>query len=342
MEKSKGVKRFGKQKKKKQKVKTLAWAGQPDIVRASKKDEYHLTLIRQKVTNAFKIIFGDRFVSMNENNINIVADACYYATTTLRNTPTLGEEYCDIIQANHKSGLLQPFRMKLLLVLSKTLLPEVILRGLLGVTQPLSNLTLVDEQAEYTLNPKLPKYYHWKKKCAMHIRILARTYGTVHSIQAFYETCFRIALIIFYLKGNFIHISNRITNTGYLFHGPNNESRQTSYKFLGYLVLIQQMVMSLNFVRDAWTLHWQEIEVAKALSSRFDSTSDVEETTGNDCMICCEPRKKTMCTPCGHLYCYSCIMDCFPNSENAKCPQCRHDITLQSLSPVYHYDEPCL
>ncbi|CAG9466230.1 unnamed protein product [Pedinophyceae sp. YPF-701] len=78
-------------------------APQSHIIRAAQKD----TLYREEVANALNeaasAAFGPRFCLANRRELVLASDIAYSALTTGTGRQTLGEEYCDLLQAAHPS-----------------------------------------------------------------------------------------------------------------------------------------------------------------------------------------------------------------------------------------------
>ena len=57
-----------------------------------------------------------------------------------------------------------------------------------------------------------------------------------------------------------------------------------------------------------------------------------------ECSVCLDAFDDPVTTPCGHLYCRNCIVNCIDTgiSQNgaAQCPDCRQPITQSSLVPL--------
>jgi peroxin-10 len=73
-------------------------AGQPDIVRSHQKDEYYTSIMFDQIRELCQWFLGSRRVLRLEAELRTMSDLVYYILTTFINQPTLGEEYCDIVQ----------------------------------------------------------------------------------------------------------------------------------------------------------------------------------------------------------------------------------------------------
>jgi len=96
--------------------------------------------------------------------------------------------------------------------------------------------------------------------------------------------------------------------------------------------------------------------VNNATNDAIESTNiTIERDSSKKCSLCIDSLKNPSCTPCGHIYCWDCIMRCCSqqhigttsigalmntdssNNIKIKCPTCRREFLPQSIRPLYNY-----
>lgn len=100
----------------------FAAAPQPDIVRAAQKDDWYQSHISKRLFEVINSLLGSRVAMRRQREIKLIADVLYLSLTTGRGVPTLGEEYCDLVQVTG-SGSLVPLKLRICQVLLETLVP---------------------------------------------------------------------------------------------------------------------------------------------------------------------------------------------------------------------------
>lgn len=103
-------------------------------------------------------------------------------------------------------------------------------------------------------------------------------------------------------------------------------SFQNSFKLLGIITMTYVILRSISLISNYKYLVVDQVNISKSVSE----VGDIEK-----CPLCLNPRKDTSVTPCGHLFCWSCILSWL--QEQPKCPICRLEVKPSRVVFLQNY-----
>lgn len=303
-------------------------------MQAHQKDEYIESILTSKLLDVVKSIKGQFFANLYPQEISIAAKLLYLSLTSLSSKRTLGEEYVDLIYVNRRgNGLVKKYK-RLIFVLSYSIVPYLLSRVFKRVFKD-----YIEHTDDTKDTPFLKKY-------------LANV-----SFKDFLNNILSLNLILFYFQGRYYNISKRLFGLRYAIgHKVDQNERQfretssKSYRILGGILLLQSiskvipifanMINSYTNPLDDGTVTTSKNEISGVpldSSIRHVDLSDPAQMpfineSSRKCILCLTEMKDPSCGPCGHIFCWNCIINWC--KERSECPLCRQKCLKQSILPL--------
>ncbi|KAK8139692.1 Peroxisome biogenesis factor 10 [Apiospora sp. TS-2023a] len=218
----------------------LAFA--PDIIRSHQKDAYFQGVITNQLTDLHRRLLGARSAHAWSTESRTIADLLYLCLTTLLGNRTLGEEYCDLVQVEGKTGALPALSKRAAYIAGSILIPYALAKSLPGIRARIRarlerNLARMTTQGPKTLQS-------WSYRMQSYILTHLSSITSPAPVHA-------VTLALFYFSGSYYELAKRVAGLRYIFTRKVGESSdRAGYELLGVLLVIQFAVQGYLHVRS--------------------------------------------------------------------------------------------
>ncbi|PTB81448.1 hypothetical protein M440DRAFT_1322666 [Trichoderma longibrachiatum ATCC 18648] len=274
------------------------FAAAPDIVRSHQKDAYFTGNLANSLTDLHRRLFGARSAHALAPELRTAASLLYFGLTTLPGHRTLGEEYCDLVQA----VVLALFYFNgTYYELTKRLLS---LRYVFTRTVPDT-----PDRAGYELLGVL-LVIQMAVQAFLHVR---DTFSSVSASASSQRE--RLGFHAGELDVSLSHNNNySASNNDLLLSGVGTVGPQATK------------------VDIATTTHTPVSGVPRFHLENESTMGYIKGSQQRKCTLCLEEMKDPAATQCGHVFCWECIGDWV--REKPECPLCRREAMVQHILPL--------
>ncbi|KAH8232728.1 hypothetical protein KR038_002049 [Drosophila bunnanda] len=297
-----------------------ARARQPEIVRSVQKDARYTNELAEEFSDVLRLTGPRNWIKYNQM-CRLLAELSYHGFASANNLQTLGEEYTGIIQVDGNYKQIPSRLLQLLAIVLEFGGDSLFQRLLEKLELYVANHEEIRPEAKHQLK-----------------KVLLRMKQSPGYVKALHKS-------LFYLDASKYQLSKRTTGINYVLirHWLQPEFSLYGYKILGVVTFLQVTVSLAISGWDIWREHRrQQLEAIKQVGKKLflqrwsTSAKDADpDPNAPQCILCLESRSYSSLTPCGHIFCWHCLLEWL--EERDECPLCRESLKKSQVIQLQNY-----
>jgi len=345
------------------------FAAGPDIIRSNQKDTYFQGVLLEQLSTIVRRLYGSRVAHSYSEEARTFTELLYLGLTTFIGNRTLGEEYCDVYQIEGQTQKLPALRRRTGYILCAVLLPYGLTKILPSLRSRIrqkleASLTHTPKASSWhrvqsyvlvhlsTITSSSPvyaltlsifyftgSYYHLSKRL-FGLRYIFSKRLAPSEQRVGYEVL-GVLLVLQMVVQAYIHMHSTLStsllteiSTTTLENDVDvglGQGQNADGKGLDPAISADSVD---SRARIGLNMH---TPLPPSEHPRYDLNEPstlawLQPKQQRKCTLCLEPMKDPSVTTCGHIFCWTCILDWI--HEKPECPLCRQNVLGQHVLPL--------